>query len=195
MLAEFLSPRPLRVEPVENLLQARFGNAGAFVLDADLDHGAGFVRTQQNVSALRGKTFRVADQIAQDLHQPSFDRHDRKPVRRGVDFKLRVVLLVASRLIEFFQRAQNRHQIDRLGDDPGQFGIQPRCIAHVADQPIEPHHVLRDDGEKLPLPRRVLDPPQRLDRAADGGERVLDLVGNVGGESFDRVHPCPQGVG
>ena len=35
---------PLGIEPVEDLLQLAVGNAGAFVLDDDLDHAAGLAR-------------------------------------------------------------------------------------------------------------------------------------------------------
>ncbi len=36
---------------------------------------------------------------------------------------------------------------------------------------------------------RVVDQVQGLDRRADRGQRVLDLVGDVGGEALDGVHP------
>ena len=43
--------------------------------------------------------------------------------------------------------------------------------------------------EQLLLPRGVLDAAQRLDRAADRGQRVLDLVRHIGGEA-SRSRPC-----
>ena len=43
--------------------------------------------------------------------------------------------------------------------------------------------------------RLVLDQLQRLHRRADRGQRVADLVGDVGGEALDRLHAVRQGVG
>ena len=55
--------------------------------------------------------------------------------------------------------------------------------------------VLADDVEQLPPQRRIVDPVERVDRGAQRGERVLELVGDVGGEGLGRVDPLAQRSG
>ncbi len=43
--------------------------------------------------------------------------------------------------------------------------------------------------------RSLGDQLQRLHRRADRGQRIADLVRDVGGEPFDRLHPVREGVG
>ena len=144
---------------------------------------ADLARAQRDPAARRAERLRVGDQVAQHLHQPVLDRPHHQTLGRRIDHQPRVILGIARRLVEFAQRVQDRHHVDRFGGDARQFGIQPRRVADVADQPVEPRHVLRDDGQQLALPLGVLDAAQRLDCAADRGQRVLDLVRHVGGEA------------
>ena len=55
--------------------------------------------------------------------------------------------------------------------------------------------VVADDVEQLPPQRGILDPVERVDRGAQRGERVLELVGDVGGEGVGSVDPLPQRLG
>ena len=73
-----------------------------------------------------------------------------------------------------------------------QLGVQPRRIGDVADQAIEPADVLEDDVHQLLPALRIVDARRGLDRAAQGGQRVLQLVGDIGGEALDRVHAQPE---
>ena len=42
---------------------------------------------------------------------------------------------------------------------------------------------------------RVVGAPQRFDGAAQGGQRVPDLVRDIGGKRLDRLHPVLEGGG
>ena len=83
-------------------------------------------------------------------------------------------------------------EVDRLEGRARQLGVGARGLADVDDQPVEPDDVLADDVEQLLAQRRVLDPVERVDRRAQRGERVLELVGHVGGEGLDIVDPLAQ---
>ena len=50
--------------------------------------------------------------------------------------------------------AQQRDQIDRLGVVARQFGVEPRGVGNVADEPVEPAHVVLHDVEQ-PVARRA----------------------------------------
>ena len=90
------------------------------------------------------------------------------------------------------QLLDQRAEVDRLEPRAGQFGVGPRGLADVADQPVEPDDVLADDVDQLLAQLGVLDPLEAVDRRAQRGERVLELVGDVGGERLDIVDPVPQ---
>ncbi len=140
------------------------------------------------------KLRRVADQVSQHLHQAPLDRPDQERALGHVERQARLAV-VAGRVVDLGQRGQDRRHIDRLGRRARQLGIDPARVADVADQPVQAAHVVADDGEQPPLLPGVLHPAQRLDRAADGAERVLDLVRHVRGEPLRRVHARPQGAG
>ena len=70
-----------------------------------------------------------------------------------------------------------------------------RGVGDVGDQPVEAAHVVLDDGVE---PLAVLGPlgaRQRLDRAAQRGQRVLELMRDVGGEALDRLDAVVERVG
>ena len=101
-----------------------------------------------------------------------------------------------SQLLDVDQHRQHQAaQVDRLRFGARQLGVEPRGVGDVADQPVEALHVVLDDAHQLALLVGVLDPRDGLDRAAQRGQRVLDLVGDVGGEALDRVHALPQRLG
>ena len=81
---------------------------------------------------------------------------------------------------------------DRRPLQPAHLGIQARGIGNIADQPIEPGHVILDDRHQPLLLLRVLYPRRGFDRAAQRGQRILDLVRHIGGEALDRVHAPPD---
>ena len=87
---------------------------------------------------------------------------------------------------------QHGAHINRLGFGPGQFRVQAGGIRNVADQAIEPAHVILDDGHEFPLLFRVLKARRCFNGAAERGQRILDLMRHVGGEILDFIHAPPQ---
>src|SRR5215813_13627169 len=57
---------------------------------------------------------------------------------------------------------------------------------------IAPIDIVLDDHHEAPPLDRILDARGGLDRAAQRGERVLDLVRDIGGKALDRAHALPQ---
>jgi hypothetical protein len=86
-------------------------------------------------------------------------------------------------------------QIDRLEACAAQLRVEPRHFGDVDDQPVEPHHVAPDDVDQLAPKRRIVDLGEAVDRGAKRCERVLQLVGDVGGERLGRVDPRAQRLG
>ena len=78
---------------------------------------------------------------------------------------------------------------------PAQFGVEPRGVGNIADQSVEPLDIVLDDRHEAPSLHRILDAPNGFDRAAQRRERVLDLMRDVGGKTFDRTHALPQRIG
>ena len=96
---------------------------------------------------------------------------------------------------DFHQIAQHHFHIHRRGIGAGKLGIQPRGVGDVGDQPVQtPHILLQQIGQLLAL-GRGLDQRQGLQRRADRGQGVLDLMRDVGGEGLDGVHARRQGFG
>ena len=191
MLPEFLSFGSLGIESVENVLQVGFGYAGAVILHAQFDDPPLFANAHEDSPARRAEGLGVADQVAQHLNKAVFNRPDRDLPGRCDDVQLRVILRITRGLVQLLQGAQDGHDVDPLGRDPRQFGIQARRVAHVADQSVQAHHVLADNRQKLALAGGILDATQGLDGTADGCQGIFDLVRHVGGEPLDRIHACP----
>ena len=81
----------------------------------------------------------------------------------------------------------------RLG--AGEFRIEAGGVGDVRDQTVEALHIVLDDLHQ-PAARLVgLGQRQGLDRAAQGGQRVLQLVADIGGEALDGVEPAVERLG
>ena len=93
------------------------------------------------------------------------------------------------------ERRQHGTKIDGLQLSAGQLGIDLGGIGDLAQQPVQPLHVLAHEREQLRALLFVGDAPSRIDGAEHGAERVLQLVRHVGNEPLDRVHPHPQRLG
>ena len=93
MLAELLALRPLGVEPVEDVLQLGLGNAGPLVLDGEFHLAAGLAGAQPDAAVRRAERLRIADQVAQHLHQPVLDRPGHHAGRRHLDQQPRPVVV------------------------------------------------------------------------------------------------------
>src|SRR5690606_1380519 len=82
-----------------------------------------------------------------------------------------------------------------LGAFARQFGVEPAGTGNVADQPVEPLHIVLDDGVETLAVFGALGQRQRFHGAAQRGQRVLELVGNVGGEALDGLDAVVEPVG
>ena len=71
---------------------------------------------------------------------------------------------------------QDLHELDVVVVGARQLGIEPRGIRYVADEPVEPLHVVLDDRQQALARGLGLGDWQRLDSAAQRGQRVLELV-------------------
>ena len=98
-------------------------------------------------------------------------------------------------LMDIDKGFQNPANINRLAFRPGQFRIQPRGIGNIADQPVQPLHIRHDDRHQAFLLFRIFHPRRRFDGTAQAGQRVLDLMRHIGGETLDRIHPQPERLG
>ncbi len=90
---------------------------------------------------------------------------------------------------------QQLAHVDRRRVLPRQFGVEARGVGDIADQPVEPADVVLDDARQARLGLLVLGERQGLDGAAQRGQRVLQLVGDVGGETLDRVDAVVERAG
>ena len=71
-----------------------------------------------------------------------------------------------------------------------QFGIDPAGFGNISDQPVNPLDIVRGDCGQFGTQLIVFDFAERFKRAAQAGERVLDFVRDIGGESLNRA--CPN---
>ena len=60
-------------------------------------------------------------------------------------------------------------------------------MGDVRDQPVEPLHVVLDHREQARAALLAARERQGLDRGAQRGQRILELVRDVGGKAFDRL--------
>ncbi len=70
-----------------------------------------------------------------------------------------------------------------------QLGIEPARIGNVRDQPVKALDVVFDHREQPRAAVVVAGKRQGFDRRAQRGQRILQFVGDVGGEHLDRLDP------
>ena len=93
------------------------------------------------------------------------------------------------------QRREQAAKIDRHHVLPLQFGIEAAGIRDVGDQPVEPLDVMLDHREQPRAAGVVARQRQRFDRRAQRGQRVLQFMGDVGGEHLDRLDAVIERAG
>ena len=84
--------------------------------------------------------------------------------------------------------------IERLRLGAGKLGVEPRSIGNVGDQPVEAADIVLDDFDEASA---LLVGPgewQGLDGAAQRGQRVLELVDDIGGKGLDGVDAVVERV-
>ena len=93
------------------------------------------------------------------------------------------------------QRVQQAAHVDRRHVLALQFGIEPARVGNVGDQTVEPLDVVLDHREQPGAAVLVARQRQRLHRRAQRGQRVLQFMGDVGGEHLDRLDAVIERVG
>ena len=78
-------------------------------------------------------------------------------------------------------------KIDRRHVLALQFGVEPAGIGNVRDQPVEPLDVMLDHRQQPRAAVVVARQRQRFDRGAQRRQRVLQFMGDIGGEHLDRL--------
>ena len=194
MGAELLALGPRGEEAVEDRLGLVGRDAGALVLDRRHHAVAVPPGGQRQGAAGRAEGHGVDDDVAEDLAQPPLQAGDGEVLRRQVQHEARTAGAGAHR-VHLDQRLQQAAQVDRLGLGARQLGIEARGIGDVGDQAVHAVDVVEDDGQQLLDARRVLQARHGLHRAAQRGQRILDLVRDVGGEALDGVDAGPEHVG
>ena len=76
-------------------------------------------------------------------------------------------------------------EINRVNFGPCQFGIKARGIGNIRDQSVHALHVMNDDFDELALLIFGLGIVQGFNRAAQRGERVLQLMRHICRKGFD----------
>ncbi len=97
-------------------------------------------------------------------------------------------IVAASRFVgDARQRIEQPANIDRGHVLALQFGIEPARVGNVRDQPVEPPDVVLDHFEQPRAAALVARQRQRFDRRTQRGQRILQFMGDVGGEHLDRL--------
>ena len=191
MGAELLAGRTLAVEALEDRLQLVGRNARSLVLDLRHHPGALARGAQRHGPARGAEGHRIGDQVAEDLPEAALQPGHREILVAGDVQPDRGPAAIVGRLMQFCQRVEQAGDIDRLRRVARQLGIEAGGIRDIGDEPVEAPDILLDDRHEAALLVGVLDAGRRLDRAAQRGEGVLDLVRHVGCEPLVRVQPLP----
>ena len=153
ILAERLARRPVGVEALEDAVDVVGADAGAVVVDGDDDRTC---RPARGEMAMRPvlvghEGAGVLDQVGDHLAEAQIVADTKKLLApcgsfAGLELDLDVLLVAAG-------FARNG---DQIGDEASsgrrvsassraKFGVEPRGIGNVGDQPVEPAHVVLDD--------------------------------------------------
>ncbi len=89
-------------------------------------------------------------------------------------------------------RSQERCDVDWARFAARKLGVEARSVGNVRDQPVESPDVVLHDRDQAIARLVGVDARQGLERAAQRGQRILQLMGDVGGEALDRVETAVQ---
>ena len=125
MLAEALPAWAFGIETLKNAFQLLFGYAGALVFHHHFHHGAGMARGDLHRAMRWAEGKRIAQKIAEHLHNAPFDTaHHKRP---GLGFQqYHRVIIIARRAVQFRKCGQDRRDIHGHRDGARQFRIHAR---------------------------------------------------------------------
>ena len=192
MLAERLAFGANAVEAAEDMLALWLGNAGPFILDADqhLIVGDGGDDAHQALVGREGHG--IVDEIVEHADQPPFlAQHDRDALARAREGEADAARHAAD-LARDHHLFDEEAKVDRLEPGAGQLGVDARGFGDVGDQPVEPAHIVLRDGHQLRAQVRPVHPFQRIERGAQRGDGVFQLMADIGGEGVGRVDALAQ---
>ena len=190
--------RPVGVEPLEDTLQRVIANSWPVVIDDDLDSGFHATAGDPHLAASIGKRLGVDQQIRDHLAEPGIMARYRERIVGGAAFEADLdgdVMTEFGFVGDRGQRGEQTAYIDRRHVLPLQFGVEAACIRDVGNQPVEPLDVVLDHREQPRAAVLVARQGQRFDCRAQRRQRVLQFMGDVGGEHLDRLDAVIERVG
>jgi hypothetical protein len=180
------------MEAVKNRLTGSGGNARTLVVDPDNYVLADPRHDDFDQPAGRREAYRIVEDGIEGARQPvALARHHRAVLARASKRNAGVAGL-PPRFPAAHELFDQLADVDRPEVGAGELGIGSRRLADVANEPVHPCDVVADDARQPVSELRILDPLQPLNRRAQGSQRVLELVADVGGKGFDRIDPLPQ---
>src|ERR1700741_771373 len=163
MPSEMLFLRAHRVESVKDGLARFFGNAWAFVVDADSNFVADMGRRDFDQSARRREADRIVDDVVDRSTQPvDVTKHDRGRHARSGEGDSSVALLAAM-LPGIDELLDDGAEVDGFEFCPGKLGVGSCGRADVADQAIEADDVILGNHQQFRLEIGVLYPVEAVE--------------------------------
>src|SRR5665213_3193311 len=149
ILAEAMIGGPLRIEAQKHGFQILLRYAGAFVFHGDTQQRTLRARTDRDRSAIGAERYGIVDEIAENLAQPfvaAQHARARGQIERQHD-------LHAARnfreFVDFDDGSQEVVEIDEGGRLATQFGVEPRSVGNIADEPVDPLHIVAHNAHEL----------------------------------------------
>ena len=194
MIAEILAIGTVGMEAVEHFLALFFRNAGAAILDREVDNTVAAGKVDRDRGIFRREGHGIVEQIVYYPFEAHRDTHDGIGSAARMDFDL--AALVLSALFAACDDIADEHvEVDALELGAREFRIDPARIGDFGDQPVDPADIMRRDIEQLGAQFGIVHLGEALGRAAQARQRVLDFVRHVGRETFHRIDPVPEGGG
>src|SRR5690606_8067172 len=183
--------RPVGVEPVKDALEILRLEAGPFIFHANDDAARLTGCDDMNRAARRGEGKRIVDQVTDDLTKPRIKalyRHLVPARRTPIDLERDTGVARRTCLVEEiangFKQGRNIHVLALAAR---QLGVKARSVGNIADETINAAHIILDDLHQAFLLPLILRDGEGFNRAAQRGQRVLDLMGDIGCETLNCI--------
>src|SRR5215471_17093045 len=186
---------PVGVKALEDLVESVGTDAGAVIVDHDLDVVLHASAEDTHTAVRRRERSRVLNDVIDHLAQGIATAHHERALIAALEFDRNPYTVVTFDLVcDGNDGSQKLHQIYRNRIDTLHFGVEAAGIRNIGDQPIQALHIVLDDGKKSASTVFGFHQRQGLDSGAQRGERVLEFVRDVGSKALHRldatVHGC-----